>query len=193
MKTRLSRMWIFGLVVAAVVCVYPLAAQTLADRARELRKEKRTPSANEKVYTNETLSLRSAPSMGEKATDTKGADAKAAAKDEGDEDAGPKATPDEEKSQLAADYKNKIEKAKAELATLQRELEIATREQKLRTAQFYADAGNRLRNESKFVDDERKTQAEMAEKQKKIADTQALVESLRADARRAHISPGLIP
>jgi len=181
------------LIVAAIVSISTLTAQTLADRARELRKEKRTPSANEKVYTNETLNLRPAQGIGETKSDAKATDTKGDAKAEADEDAPPKATPEEEKAALAADLKGKIESAKAELATIQRELDIATREQKLRTAQYYADAGNRLRDERRFVDEERKTQQDIADKQKKIADATALIESLRNQARRAGIAPGLIP
>ena len=178
----------------AMTCAGSLAAQTLADRARELRKEKRTPSANEKVYTNESLSLRPAPAISEKSGDGKAADAKPADKAaaaEADEEAA--LTPDEQKAALAADLKGKIDSAKSELATLQRELEIASREQKLRTAQYYADAGNRLRDERKFVEEENRNRTEMAEKQKKIADTSALIENLRSQARRAGIAPGLIP
>jgi hypothetical protein len=182
------------LLVALVMAVSPLAAQqTLADRARELRKEKRTPSANEKVYTNETLNLRPAQSIGETPADAKATNTKSAKADAADGDEEAKLTPDEEKAALATDLKGKIEAAKAEMATLQRELEISSREQKLRTAQYYADAGNRLRDERKFVDDERKTQADIAEKQRKIADASRLIESLRSQARRAGIAPGLIP
>lgn len=183
MKNKIALM-----LVAALVCLLPAAAQTLADRARELRKEKRTPSTNEKVYTNETMHLRPAPSI----SDTDGKNGKKAAAEETDTDE-KQATPDEEKAKLAADYKDKIEKAKSELATLQRELEINQRENRLRVAQFYSDAGNKLRNEKAFADEQAKNQAELTEKQKKIADTQASLEKLRSEARRAGIPAGLIP
>ncbi|HUS19345.1 MAG TPA: hypothetical protein VMZ25_06820 [Terriglobales bacterium] len=188
MKTKLC------FLVAAALSILPLTAQTLADRARELRKSKRTQSVNEKVYTNETLNLRPAQGISETSANGKATDTKAAGKtDAAEEDGEAKLTPDEQKSALAASLAGKIEKAKGELATLQRELDIATREQKLRTAQYYADAGNRLRDERKFVEDERKTQSDIAEKQSKISAAQTLIESLRSEARRAGITPGLIP
>jgi hypothetical protein len=176
--------------LALIMLALPAAAQTLADRARELRKEKRTPSANEKVFTNESLSLRPAPAI---TTETK-PDAKDAAKkdaEEGDEEKQP--TPDEVKAKLAGEYREKIDKAKAEIATLQRELDIAERENKLRVAQFYADAGNRLRDEKKFVEDQNKTLADIADKRKRLADTTTALEQARSEARRAGIAPGLIP
>lgn len=185
-----TRAKFFCLLIAAVVFAYPMAAQTLADRARELRKEKRTQSSSEKVFTNESLNLRPAPSIGEKATETKPA---AKGEETEEEEGAKKLTPDEEKAAAAADIRSRIEKAKSEVATLQRELDIATRENKLRTAQFYADAGNRLRDEKKFADEQRANQADMADKQKRLAEAQALIENLRNEARRAGVPAGLIP
>ncbi len=185
MKNRIAL-----LLLASLVLVLPAATQTLADRARELRKQKRTPSANEKVFTNESLSLRPAPAISEKPADAK-TEAKKGAEDE--EAAEGEKTPDEQKAELAASYRDQIEKAKNEAATLQRELDIATRENKLRVAQFYADAGNRLRDEKKFVEEQNKTLADIADKQKRLSDTAATLDRLRSEARRAGIAPGLIP
>lgn len=187
----LTRTRLACLLVAAAVCVSPLAAQTLADRARELRKEKRTQSANDKVFTNETLSLRPGPGI------TTGverpAEAAAPAKSAAAPDDEPEMTPDEAKAAAASEAKAKIDKVKGELATLQRELDIAQRENKIRTAQFYADAGNRLRNERAFADEQRKNEADVADKQQKIAAAQAMLETLRNEARRAGVPAGQIP
>lgn len=174
--------------IAAFAVALPALGQSLADRARELRKQKRTPAANEKVYTNESLSLRPAPSISEtKPTDAK--DAKTSAAEEG-EDA---PTPEEQKAALAADFRARITKAQGELATLQREVNIATRENQIQTAQFYADAGNRLRDEKKFAEEQRRILADVQDKQRKITETQALIEQLRDQARRAGLPPGQIP
>ena len=180
--------------VLAAACLWlslPLAAQqTLADRARELRQQKRTPSASEKVYTNESLNLRPAPSISEKPTDGK---ADAAKKSESGEAEEEEKSPDEQKAELAAKYRDDIQKAQGELTTLQRELDIATRENKLRIAQFYADAGNRLRDEKRFVEEQNKTLADIADKQKRIGEITSTLERLRGEARRAGIAPGMIP
>lgn len=186
MKNRITL-----LVMACLWLALPLSAQqTLADRARELRQQKRTPAANEKVYTNESLNLRPAPSIGDKPADTKADAAKKDAAADSDEE---EKTPDEQKAELATKYRTDITKAQEELATLQRQLDIASRENKLRVAQFYADAGNRLRDEKRFVEEQNKTLADIADKQKRIGEITATLERLRSEARRAGIAPGLIP
>ncbi|MEO6119189.1 MAG: hypothetical protein ABIP12_00760 [Terriglobales bacterium] len=192
---RLTTTKLFCLLVAAALWISPLAAQTIADIARENRKFKRTPSANDKVFTNDSLHLRPGPSIAEPGTAAKAPikPGEAAAAAEGDEEAAPGANPEESKAAAAATFVSQIERAKSELATLQRELDIAARENKLRTAQFYADAGNRLRNERSFEDEQRKNQADTADKQKRIAATAAQLEALRSEARRAGVPAGMIP
>jgi hypothetical protein len=186
MKNRIALLF-----AACLWLALPLAAQqTLADRARELRQQKRTPSANEKVLTNDSLMLRSAPSISEKPADSKTDTAKKADAEEAGED---EKSADEKKTAAAAGLRSDIERAKNEVATLQRELDIANRENKLRIAQFYSDAGNRLRDEKRFVDDQNKTLADIADKQKRLGETNATLERLRNEARRAGIPPGMIP
>lgn len=198
-KMRLTTTKLFCLLVAAALWISPLTAQTtaiptIADVAREHRKFKRTPSANDKIYTNDTLRMRPGPSIADPGTAAK-APVKPgeAAAAESDEEAAPGPTPDEAKAAAAATFVSQIERAKSELATLQRELDIAGRENKLRTAQFYADAGNRLRNEKAFEDEQRRNQADVADKQKRIATTAAQLETLRGEARRAGVPAGMIP
>lgn len=175
--------------IVAVVAALPATGQSLADRARELRKQKRTPAANEKVYTNESLSLRPAPAIAEtKPADSKDAKAAGAEGEEGEE-----LSPEEQKAALAADLRGRIQKAQAELATLQRELTIAQRENQIQTAQFYADAGNRLRDEKKFAEEQKRIIADIQDKQRKISEVQAQIEQLRDQARRAGVPPGQIP
>jgi hypothetical protein len=52
---------------------------------------------------------------------------------------------------------------------------------------FYADAGARLRDEKKYAEDDRKYQADIANKQKAIADGKATLDKLREEARRAGV------
>lgn len=191
---RLNRMVL--MVIATCVLAMAASAQTLADRARELRKDKRTQSSSQRVFTNESLNLRPAPAISDTSSAAKKPSDDAAATDEegeGDAEKAKGLTPDEEKAKAAADFKDKIEKAKAELAQLQREADVAQRENRLKAAVFYADAGTKLRDERKYADEDRKAQAELADKQKKIADTQAAIDRLRDGARRAGIPAGMIP
>ena len=192
------RLPIFACLLAILLSV-PAMGQTLADMAREARKNKpATPVASEHVYTNESLNLKPAPSIGTDSAADKGAKKDAKASDAEASSGGAtadsdEASPEDAKKKQAADFKEKIEAAKTELAQLQRELDVRQREDKLRVAQFYSDAGNRLRNEKQYAEDTRKNQAELEDKQKKIADTQSKLDKLRDEARRAGLSPGQIP
>ncbi|HUQ49257.1 MAG TPA: hypothetical protein VM056_00950, partial [Terriglobales bacterium] len=112
---------------------------------------------------------------------------------EGDAEKAKGLTPDEEKAKAAADFKEKIDKANAELAQLKREADVAQREGRLKAAVFYADAGTKLRDERKYADEDRKARAELADKQRKISETQATIDRLRDGARRAGIPAGMIP
>jgi hypothetical protein len=181
--------------MATLIFCLPLAAQTIADRARDVRKDKRTTTATDKVYTNESLNLRAPAAISEPTSAGKKDAKKGDEAADGEEDAAKEKelSPDEQKAKAAAEFKDKIEKAKGELTQLQRELDVAQRENRLRTAVYYADAGSKLRDERKFADDDRKIQADFADKQKKIGDLQQTLDKLRDGARRAGVPAGLIP
>src|SRR5437879_6568889 len=167
MKLMLRKVLIATGVAVLLACTATMSAQTLADSARAAQKNKRTNSATNKVYTNDSLGFHApndAPAKSD--ADAKKSD-KADAKSDKDAD---DADPAEAKKKAADDLKQRYEKQKAELATLQRELDILTRENKLRGATYYADAGNRLRNEQKYAEDDRKYQADVASKKKAIDD-----------------------
>lgn len=189
---RMNRL--FPLIISALLLAMTATAQTLADRAREQRKDKRTATSNQRVYTNESLNLRPAPSIAEPlATAKKSAEDAAAAEEDGDSEKAKARTPDEEKAKLAAEFKDQIDKAKTELTQLQREADVNQREGRLKAAVFYADAGAKLRDEKKYAAEESKARAELADKQKKITDLLASLEKMRESARRAGIPAGMIP
>ncbi|MCU1287097.1 MAG: hypothetical protein JWO13_3447 [Acidobacteriales bacterium] len=159
-----------------------LSAQTLADAARAQQKNKK-PKA-EKVYTNESLDLRPASDSSAKAADDKRPDTKSDAKSEKSAD---DTSAEDDKKKAAAALKEKFDKQKNELAQLQRELDVMQRENRLRGATFYADAGNRLRNEKQYAEDDRKYQADIANKQKAIADAQTALERMKEEGRRTGV------
>jgi hypothetical protein len=163
---------------------------TVADIARANRKAK---AGSSHVLTNESLSLRAASPdttnySSPSATDAAKADATKAAADK----AAAGDTP-EDRQKLIDEWKSKIEGQKNSIAQLQRELDLATRENKLRAAAYYGDAGTRLRDSQKAADDDRKFQAESAEKQKAIASAQQALDKMRDEARRAGVPAGQIP
>ena len=168
-------------------------AQTLADAARAQQAKKKTPSATGHVYTNESMEFHAAPpdATPAKSTDATGdeaTDKKADAKAKDGAAAADGASSAEDKKKAADAMKEKVAKQQAEIVQLQRELDILVRENRMRAAVYYADAGSRLRDEAKFAADDRKYQADIAAKQKAIADAQATLEKLREEARRAGVN-----
>jgi hypothetical protein len=164
--------------------------QTLADAAREQQAKKKTPTTTGHVYTNESLEFHAAPpdatasaKSGDKTSSTAKADAKS------DEAAPDADAPDPavEKKKAADAIKDKYAKQQADLVQLQRELDVMVRENRIRAAVYYADAGARLRDEAKYSADDRKYQADIAAKQKAIADGQANLDKIREEARRAGV------
>src|SRR4029077_9046237 len=99
----------------------------------------------------------------------------------------------EDRQKLIDDWKSKIEAQKNSIAQLQRELDLSARENKLRAAAYYGDAGTRLRDSQKYAEDDKKYQAEAADKQKAIAAAQQALDKMRDDARRAGVPAGQIP
>ncbi|MGH8631617.1 MAG: hypothetical protein ACREU7_12760, partial [Burkholderiales bacterium] len=59
------------------------------------------------------------------------------------------------------------------------------RENKLRAASYYGDAGSRLRDEGKYAADDRKYQAEANDKKAAIAAAKQKLEDMREELRKA--------
>jgi chromosome segregation ATPase len=168
--------------------------QSLADAARAARAKKNpTPRPNERVFTNESLGLltgkmtsasvsngaASTPATDETKPDAVKADASAAkpaaeTKDEA-------AAADEKKKQLAED----ISKTKSEVEQLTRELDVLQRENRLRAAAYYADAGNRLRDERKYAEEDRRYQQDIQSKQSALTSAKQKLDGLNEEARRS--------
>ena len=155
--------------------------------ARQTRAKKK-PSAK-KVYTNDDIASQPQPEPAAAAPDANAdaksadgkTDAKADAKDK------PKTSAADEQKKAAEEMQAKVDSLKKEIATLQREYDIADRENKLQVANYYADAGNSLRDPKKFQDEQRATQAELADKKKAIDDNKAKLADLVEQARKAGI------
>src|SRR5262249_90407 len=85
----------------------------------------------------------------------------------------------------AEDWNKKIEAQRNEIILLQRELEVAQREQRLRAAAFYADAGTQLRDPAKYADDSRKEQEQIDTKKQALEHAQEKMADLQEQARKA--------
>lgn len=190
MKKQLK--WLM-LLACVGLAVSAWAQESLANVARKARENKRnTSSASEKVFTNDNLSLKSA-SESQPEAKSDGSD-KAAAQDkaEGSDESKAEGTDENAREKMIADWKARISKEKDDIELLKRELDVAERENRLRAATFYADAGNRLRDEKKYAEDDRKYKAEIESKKQKIADEEKKLEQMRDDARRAGVPAGQI-
>jgi hypothetical protein len=161
------------------------AAQDLGAIARQQRQHKR-PSAT-KVYTNDDIASSPAAAEQPAASVSSAATGAAAAKAAAAKGEKPKETPDEEKAKAAAALQKKADGLKAEIATLEREYNIADRENKLRVANYYADAGNSLRDPKKWLDEQKATQEELASKKKAIEDAKAKLDDVVEQGRKAGI------
>ncbi len=84
----------------------------------------------------------------------------------------------------------KLKDQKAEISRLQRELDIAQREQRLRAAAFYGDAGTQLRDQTKFAEDSRKQQEEIDTKKKALDEAQQKLSDMQEQARKAGVKSG---
>jgi hypothetical protein len=152
-------------------------AQSLGEIARRQRQVKRPSAA--KVYTNDDMPSLAAPKPEAAATGQKTESKEAPTE--------AKPTP-EDKAKQGAALQAKADGLKNQIALLEREYTVAEREYKLRTAVYYADAGNSLRDPKKWAEQDRQYQAEMATKKKAIDDARQKLADLQEQARKAGLS-----
>ncbi len=81
-----------------------------------------------------------------------------------------------------------VEAQKQEISRLQRELDVAQREQRLRAAAYYGDAGTMLRDQAKYTEDSRKLQDEIDGKKQALDTAQKKLADLQEQARKAGVS-----
>ena len=71
---------------------------------------------------------------------------------------------------------------------LTREVDVTQREYRLRAAAFYADAGNRLRNQGSWDKEDAQYKQDVVKKQKAVDDARKAVDDLKEKARKAGVS-----
>jgi hypothetical protein len=148
--------------------------QSLGEVARQER-AKKTAQAS-KVYDNDNLPKDAGITVGTKTVaDTSG--------DTRDDKS--KADSGEKNKATETETKAAISEQKKKIAQLERELSVAEREWKMRGAVFYSDAGNQLRDSKKWMEEQRKSQAELDRLRKELADAKQKLEDMREVARKA--------
>ena len=187
--------------VLAGMLVTLAGAQTesLGDYARGIRKDEKPASA--KKYDNDNLPTSDKISVVGDATGSSPEDANAASTPS-DSAAQPKdgtkpSTPAAQDAGKPADssdahkandeWKQKISEQQAKVDMLTREVDVTQREYRLRAAAFYADAGNRLRNQGSWDKEDAQYKQDLAKKQKALDDAKKAVDDLKEKARKAGV------
>jgi hypothetical protein len=165
-----------ALVVAFTIVTCAGAQESLGELARQQRQSKRPSSA--RVITNDDIAMAAAPAP------EAAAEAKGEKSDKGEAAAVPSA---EDKAKLAASFKAKADEQKKSIAQLERELDVAQREYRLKVAVYYADVGNNLRDSKKWAEDDRKQRAELDDRQKALADAKQKLADIQEQARKAGV------
>jgi hypothetical protein len=180
-KTSMKRtltLLVVALVAAFILVSNAGAQQSLGEVARQQRQSKRPSSA--RVITNDDIAMAPAPAP-EPAAETK---VEKSDKDKSDAAAGLSA---DDKTKLAASFKAKVDDQRKAIAQLERELDVAQREYRLKVAVYYADVGNNLRDSKKWAEDDRKQRAELDDKQKAVADAKQKLADIQEQARKAGV------
>jgi hypothetical protein len=113
------------------------------------------------------------------AADSKGSDQAGAAKNTSEDQA--------RKDAAAKQWGEKISAQKDSIDLESRELDVLQREYQLRAAAFYADAGNRLRNQAAWDQEDAKYKQQIADKQKALDDAKQKLDDMQEDARKAGV------
>lgn len=157
--------------------------QDIVAAARKAR-EQQKKAAPTKVWTNDDIAGRPAPPPAAPAAEAKAGDAKDAAAKPSDAAKEPSA---DDKAKAEAAMQKKIDAQKAEIATLATQADIAEREFKLQVANYYADAGNSLRDPAAWAKQRDAKQKEINDKKQALADAKAKLDDLLEQARKAGI------
>jgi hypothetical protein len=201
-----------GLIVAAVVLLFvgTGVSQSLADQAKVVRQQKKSPT---KVYTEDDLLSVPVSKMAEEshAAEATAANAEAAKENpaaensaSGDAEKKDEANPSDKKGDDAAakeeaakakeaseaaakEWKSKIEDQEQEIKALEKEVDLMQRENKLHQASYYGDAGNQLRDQKAWADEQRQYQTDLEAKQKAIAEAKEKLDDAREQARKSGV------
>jgi len=206
----------FGFVLFAASVVVPASAQqsqasstqsqnrtqpSLADYARQIKKDSPQPKAKPKVFDNDNLPKddklsivgEQPPVATDKSSEAKPADSTgnvpAATDKKSATETKAAATEDDQAKRQAAlkEWQQKLTAQKDQIDLADRELDVLKREYQLRAAAFYADAGDRLRNSAAWDRQDTQYKQQIADKQKALDDAKQKLEEMQEEARKAGI------
>lgn len=188
---RIEFMLAAFVVVVATAMAAAAQADSLGDYARTVRQDKRPPA--KKVYTNDNLP--STASISVVGPPPASPEQTPAAKPQ-DENAKPAKDKDQKESKTSENkapqdeqgWRDRLAAEKKKIADLEHELDLLQREYKLRIADYYADAGNQLRDPKKWAEEDTKYRADIADKQKQVDEAKAQLQGTEEEARKAGMS-----
>jgi hypothetical protein len=201
-----------GVILAAFVLILVGTAmsQSLADQAKAAQQQQKKAAA--RVYTEDDLpsvpesrmaeeshAAEATAANAEAAKDAPAADATSAAGDAdkkddsgaSEDEAATKEQQAKDKEAAEADakeWKSKVDDQQQQINALEKEVDLMQRENKLRQASYYGDAGNQLRDQKKWADEQRQYQTDLEAKQKALAEAKEKMDDTREQARKSGIS-----
>jgi hypothetical protein len=179
----MARYWKLMLCMVVVLIATTVAsAQSLGDVARKERSKQKPQAA--RTYTNEEIPSADIPKEEPKDATAATADANVGEEKKDASKSGEKSVVETQKAK-DAEWKSKVSDAKAAVASLEREINLMEREERLRVAVYYSDAGNRLRNSKDWDDQEQKYRDDLAARQKDLSSAKAKLDDTREAARKA--------
>jgi hypothetical protein len=168
---------------------------SLGSYARALRKDKKQQAA--KHFDNDNLPRQDklnvvgeSDSAQSSAANTPDQQTSPANSKSTDKSAMPAVTPGEtaeQRQQVFDQWKGRISSQQSEIDLLSRELDVTQREYKMRAAEFYSDAGERLRNQASWDKADADYKQEIADKQKALDEAKQKLGDMQEDARRAGV------
>lgn len=172
----------FAIVIVVLLGASAFGQQSLGDIARRNRAKKKPGAVME--FNDENMHRTIAPDQDESSSGDQDSKPQqdAAAKDKAS-----KKDDAEAAQQKKQELQKNIDSEKKKIADMEHELDIMQREQKLRTAAYYGDAGTMLRDSAKYEQDTKKQQDEMDAKKKDIDAAQQKLDDLQEQARKAGV------
>src|SRR3954467_1704629 len=159
------------LLAATLACAQEVS---LGDAARAAREKKGGTSPNGKVYDNENLprggnistttgdfagvpTPPASKSKSSSATSTSASNSSAPSTSAKDKD-GKDVSAEQAAKEQADEYRQKVDDAKKAISSLEHEIDIMNRENRLKAAAYYGDAGTKLRDGQKYQAEDQKQQ-----------------------------------
>jgi hypothetical protein len=174
---------LMAVVTLLMVALSSASAQSLGDYARTARKNKAEPSPTTRHYDNDNLPTTETLSV---VGQSPAANPAVAVPAEASKATEQKPAVDQQKA--ADELNKKIQAQQEKINSLNRELDLDQREQRLRAAAFYTDAGTRLRNPGQWDKDQAQNANDAADKRKAVDAARQQLEQMQEEARKAGIT-----